>query len=281
MKIRSKSVSPVKSNALVEIFKKPKVLIGVVHSKPLPGSPAYNGEPVEDIYNYAVGEAVCYQNCGFDGVIIENHGDIPFLKPEDLGFETAAIMAVMTEKVKNKISIPVGINVLANGSILALAVAKASNAQFIRVNQWVNAYIANEGFVEGQAAYATRYKAWLHAKNIRIFTDVHVKHGSHAIISDRSLEEQVMDLEWFDADVIITTGKRTGDLPDMEELKAIKEVSQLPVLVGSGVDENNVRDILSVADGCIVASSLKEDGVWWHKVDVERARSFVQKASLD
>ena len=45
-----------------------------------------------------------------------------------------------------------GVNVLANAALPALAVAKASGANFVRVNQWANAYVANEGFVEGEAA---------------------------------------------------------------------------------------------------------------------------------
>ena len=35
--------------------------------------------------------------------------------------------------------------------------------QVVRVNQWANAYVANEGIIEGPAAKATRYRAWLRA----------------------------------------------------------------------------------------------------------------------
>ncbi len=277
MKQLSKHVSPAKPNALIDIFGKSKVLIGVIHSKPLPGSPGYEGKSIEDIYDYALTEAIAYKKGGVEGVILENHGDIPFLKPDKLGLETVATMAVMADWIRKEIVLPVGINVLANGALSALAVAKAARAQFIRVNQWVNAYIANEGFIEGLAAHATRYRALLRAKNVKIFADVHVKHGSHAITSDRTLEELVKDTEWFDADVLIATGERTGEPSDMDELVRIKEISNLPVLVGSGVDEENVRDVLSIADGCIVASSLKEDGVWWNRVDIQRVKAFVQK----
>jgi uncharacterized protein len=270
-----KPAGPEKSNALVEIFSRGKVAIGVIHSRPLPGSPGYEGEPMEEVYAYAVEEGLSYRQAGFDGLIVENHGDIPFLKPDLLGHETAAAMAVMAERVRQKTGLPVGINVLGNGALMALSIAKAAGARFVRVNQWVNAYVANEGIIEGPAAVATRHRAMLRGKAIRIFADVHVKHGSHAITADRSLEEQVKDAEWFDADVLIVTGQRTGDPPDTQELQAIKRASSLPVVVGSGVDERNVASILSVADGCIVASSLKEGGVWWNRVDPAKARAFV------
>ena len=213
-----------------------------------------------------------------DGVIVENHGDIPFAKPENIGPETAAVMAVMADRVGRAVGLPVGINVLANGAIIATAVAKAAGAAFIRVNQWANAYVANEGIIEGSAAKATRYRAWLHARGLKIFADVHVKHGAHAIVADRGIPELTRDAEFFDADVVIVTGQRTGDSAKMEEIAAVKGATALPVVVGSGVDADNIADILSACDGVIVASSLKRDGVWWNEVDPDRLALFMDRA---
>ncbi len=111
---------------------------------------------------------------------------------------------------------------------------------------------------------------------MRIFADVHVKHGAHAITADRSLGELARDVEFFDADVAIVTGERTGDAAAMDELRTIAAATALPVLVGSGVTPGNVGEILTVADGVIVASALKRDGVWWNPVDPDRLAAFVQ-----
>ena len=270
-----KSVYQTKKNALKTIFKQKKVVIGVIHSLALPGSPNYQGESLEKIYSFALEEAKRYVRGGVHGLIVENHGDIPFSKPEDIGHETAAVMAVMAEKVRQHVKVPVGINILANGALTALAVAQASGAQFVRVNQWANAYVANEGIIEGPAAKATRYRAWLRANQIKVFADVHVKHGSHAIVADRSIEELTRDAEFFDADVVIATGQRTGDAAALDEVRTIKEATQLPVLIGSGVTEDNVTDLLEIADGVIVASSLKEEGVWWTPVSEKKVRSLM------
>lgn len=270
-----KPVFQTKQNTVDVLFKQRKAVIGVIHSKPLPGSPAYEGEPLEEIYGYAVLEAQRYAAGGVHGLIVENHGDIPFSKPEDLGPETAAVMAVMTDRVRQSVNLPVGINVLANGAAHALAVAQAGGGSFVRVNQWTNAYVANEGIIEGPAARATRYRAWLRANRIKVFADVHVKHGSHAIVSDRSIPELTRDAEFFDADVVIATGQRTGDAAQLEEVRIIKESTHLPLLIGSGVTKENVADLLSVADGVIVASSLKEEGVWWTPVSEAKVREFM------
>ena len=166
-------------------------------------------------------------------------------------------------------------NVLANGAMQALAVAKASGAAFVRVNQWANAYVANEGFIEGPAGAAMRYRAWLGARKVKVFADVHVKHGAHAIVADREIGEMARDAEFFDADVAIATGQRTGDAASLDELRTIAGGTSLPVLVGSGCTPDNVGDILANGDGVIVASYLKRDGVWWNEVDAERVAVFM------
>jgi membrane complex biogenesis BtpA family protein len=271
----AKPVFHPKPCAITALFGRDKAVIGVIHLPALPGSPAYDGQDMEAIIATALSEARRYRDGGLDGLIVENHGDIPFAKPDRLGPETAAAMAVITRAVRLETSLQVGVNVLANGAIPALAVAKASGAAFVRVNQWANAYVANEGFIEGPAAEATRYRAWLHARGVKIFADVHVKHGAHAIMADRSIEEMARDAEFFDADVAIATGQRTGDAASIDELKTIGAGTSLPVVVGSGVTPNNVGDILANGQGVIVASYLKRDGVWWNEVDPERVAVFM------
>src|SRR5690606_18458833 len=107
--------------------------------------------------------------------------------------------------------------------------------QFVRANQWANAYIANEGFVEGASGVALRYRSMLEAEEIHVFADVHVKHGSHAIVADRPIEELARDAAFFGASSLIATGFRTGDPTKVEEVLAVKKGSELPVLVGSGI----------------------------------------------
>lgn len=265
-----------KPHALQALFGRPRAVLGVVHLPALPGSPAYRGAPIDDLAAAALEDARRYAGGGVHGLIVENHGDLPFAKPGDLGPETAAVMAVLTDRIRREVGLPLGINVLANGALHALAVAQAGGAGFVRVNQWANAYVANEGILEGPAAAATRYRARLRAEGVRVFADVHVKHGAHAIVADRTLEELTRDLEFFDADAVIVTGQRTGDAADLSELRTVRGATQLPLLVGSGVTPSNVGAILGVADGVIVASALKEEGVWWTPVSEAKVRAFME-----
>jgi uncharacterized protein len=270
------AISNDRGNAVLKIFQKTKVAIGVLHCPPLPGTPRYDGEAVETLYDRALRDAEAYVEGGIDGLIIENHGDLPFLKPHRIGPETAAAMAVITDRVGRAFDVPLGINVLANAGIPALAIAKSAGAAFIRVNQWANAYVANEGFIEGEAAEILRYRASISAKDVLIFADTHVKHGAHAIVADRSISELTRDVEFFDADAVIATGQRTGDSVDLQELEEIGRATRLAVLVGSGVTLSNVGAILERAAGVIIGSSLKMDGTWWSAVDRQKVARFMQ-----
>ena len=269
------------SKKLQKLFYKKKIVIGVVHLRPLPGSPSYGGESVENIYDFALKDTESYLKGGIDGIIVENHGDISFSKPDNIGPETVSIMSVIANKLNEKFKkLTFGINVLANDAISAIAVAKASNASFIRVNQYANAYVANEGLIEGQAAKITRYRKWLNADSVSIFADVHVKHGAHAIVADRSITELAKDCEFINADALIATGNRTGDGATSDEVSEIKKATSLPVLIGSGVNQENLDSYYSLCDGFIVASSLKFDRLWQNPVEYERVKSFVRSLKL-
>lgn len=269
-------ISPQSTTAPMKIFKKDRFAIGVVHCPAFPGSPRYDGRPMQDIYDAALRDCAAYAAGGIDGLIIENHGDVPFLRPEEIGHETAAFMTAITTRAIAETGLPTGINVLANAPIPAFAVAAASGASFIRVNQWANAYVANEGLLDGEAARALRYRRHIAAQNVAVFADSHVKHGAHAITGDRTISELTRDLEFFDANAIIATGQRTGDAATNAELTEIRAATQLPVLVGSGVTEDNVDRILKLANGVIIGSSLKRDGVWWNEVETPRVAAFMQ-----
>lgn len=270
-------VAPQREHALGEIFGHRKVVIGVVHCVPLPGAPDYDGGPSDVLIGRAIADATAYAQGGVHGLIVENHGDIPFAKPEDIGQETAAMMSVVADHVRREVGLPVGINVLANGAMTAMAVAKAAGASFIRVNEWANAYVANEGIVEGPAGRVMRYRSWLRARDVSIFADVHVKHGAHAIVGDRSIPELTRDVEFFGADAVIVTGQRTGDTATSEEVETIRGATSLPLLIGSGVTTDNVHALMEIADGVIIGSSLKEGGVWWRSVERARVDAFMEK----
>jgi membrane complex biogenesis BtpA family protein len=263
-------VLPAKPNALKTLFASARPIIGVIHLHPLPGAPRYVGDDLREVYAAAVRDAKTLAAGGVDGIIIENASDIPFRRPENIGPETVAALTAACLEVRNAVDTPIGITCVANGVIPGLAVAKAVGARWVRANQWVNAYVANEGFLNGPAPEAMRYRAHIGAQDVFIFADVHVKFGAHAITADRSIAEQATDAEWFDADVLIASGTRTGSPTQPDEVTAVRDGTNLPVIVGSGLSPDQVPTLFQVADGAIIGQWLKKDGVWWNPVDPRR-----------
>ena len=266
----------VESGVLDELFGVKKPIIGMIHVLPLPGSPRGRGCDLEKVYDEAVAEALRLQEGGIDGLLLENAGDIPFLKPEDIGLETVGAMSVIGDRIRRASKLPLGFNIVANAAKASLACARCSGADFVRVNQWANAYVANEGIVEGAAAHALRYRAQIEADGIVIFADVHVKHGSHAIVADRDIAEQARDVEFFGADVMIATGSRTGHATAAREIEEIRSGTTRPVLIGSGLTPANAAELLKIADGAIVGSWLKDNGKMSGRIEVAKVAQLMQ-----
>src|SRR5437667_8444079 len=109
-----------------------KMLIGVVHLRPLPGSPRWKGH-LESVIQFAVNDAQAYERAGAGALFIENFGDAPFSKTR-VGPETVAAMAVAGRAVGQAVKLPIGFNVLRNDPCAALALCAACNGSFIRVN---------------------------------------------------------------------------------------------------------------------------------------------------
>jgi len=263
---------------LPEIFPSGKPVIGMVHLKPLPGSPQYDSiKGMSWIIDCAVSEAMALEKGGISGIQIENQFDRPFLKPADIGPETVAAVTAAAAAIKKSVSIPIGINIHLNGVHQALAVAQAVGADWIRAFELANTYISNSGIIEAAGPSALRYRAFLHAQDVMIFGDFHVKHGSHSVIADRTLEEQAEDVAESGAEVLIITGTKTGSAPTKEEIMQIKRKIQQPVFIGSGFTLDNADALMPILDGAIVGTYLKHEGKIENTVDTDRVKNLMEK----
>jgi membrane complex biogenesis BtpA family protein len=258
---------------LSTFFHHTKPIIGVIHVGALPGAPA-NTQTVSEIATQAMREAAIYRDCGVDGVIIENMHDTPYLRGS-VGPEIVAAMAVIGHAVKTESRLPTGIQILAGANIEAMAVAHAAGLDFIRAEAYAFAHVADEGVIQSSAAALLRYRKMIGAERVQIWADVKKKHSSHAITADVSLGATAEAVEFMRGDAVIVTGSVTGEAPKIADAEEAKAHCRLPVLLGSGVDANNIADFYQAADGFIIGSYFKADGHWANPVDAERVRSLV------
>ena len=255
------------------LFGVDRALIGVVHLQALPGTPASRLD-VAAITSFAVEEAKAYESAGFHGVMIENTHDRPYLKSA-VGPEITAAMAVVSAAVRNAVALPLGIQVLAGANTTAMAVAHAAGANFVRVEGYAFAHVADEGLIEASAGSLLRYRRTIGAEHIRVFADIKKKHSAHAITADIDIVETAKAAEFFAVDGVIVSGVATGQPADAAEVNSVGAAVNVPTLVGSGITAENIQDY-DGANGFIVGSSIKEDGLWSNPIDMDRARALVK-----
>ncbi len=262
----------------MQLLNKYKPIIGMVHIKALPGTPN-NKLTVNNIIQSAINEATIYVNNGVDCIMIENMHDVPYLKSE-VGHEISTLMAIIAYEIKKHFKIPLGIQILAGANQAALASAFCSGADFIRAEGFVFGHIADEGFIESNAAELLRYRKKIGAQNIKIFTDIKKKHSSHSITQDVDIIETAKAAEFFLSDGVIITGTSTGEEVNLEELKSVKLKTNIPVIIGSGVTYQNIDSYYEHADAFIVGSSFKLQGNWFNDIDAEQVNSFMEKVNI-
>ena len=249
-----------------------KVLIGMVHLKPLPGSYLYDGN-FDEVVEHAIDEAKKLEKAGFDAIMVENFRDIPF--PKTVEKITVAAMSVISKAIREEVSLPLGINVLRNDGISAYSIAYAVKADFIRVNVLSGVAFTDQGIIEGIAYELAKLRKLLPSK-IKVFADVHVKHAYHFGEFEDALRDTI---ERGLADAVIISGKATGSEVDLEKLKKAKKISPVPVIVGSGTTYDNLPKLWKYADGFIVGTWIKKEGKTKNDIDLRRAKKLVELAN--
>lgn len=249
-------------------FESEKPFIGMIHLPPLPGSPRYSGGGIGAIIDAARRDLRALEEGGADGAIVENMQDTPFAKQAPK--ETIAAMTVVVQELVREAHIPLGVNVLRNDGLAALAIAAMTGAAFIRVNVFCGVAFTDQGMIEGEARALIEQRKRL-GVDAKILADVHVKHAAHLT----TIEEAALDATRNGPDGLIITGIGTGKRTPPEKLQAVKQVSSLPVFIGSGVRIDNLATYRE-ADGFIVGTSLKEDSRLDAPIDPERVRALAE-----
>ena len=259
-----------------------KPLIGMIHLGPLPGSPRAGREGLNPVIARALSDADALVAGGCQALMLENFGDAPFFPGSVPGHVVAAMTRVASE-VARRIPLPLGINVLRNDGLAALAIAAAVGAKFIRVNVLTGARVTDQGLIQGIAHDLTRERVRLGAEDIAILANVDVKHS--AALATRPLHDEVKDaLARGMADAVIVSGSGTGAGVDLDKLALVKKAAgNAPVLIGSGATAATLATLARHADGFIVGTATKYHGDVLAPVELARVQELAaaRRAILD
>jgi membrane complex biogenesis BtpA family protein len=249
------------------MFSSPKPVIAMVHVGALPGTPASRAS-LRELEAQAVAECTLYREAGVHGVALENMHDVPYLRG-GVGPEITAAMTVLAQAVKAESGLPCGIN------HEALAVAHAAGLDFVRVEGFAYAHVADEGIIESSAASLLRFRRKIGAERVQVWADVKKKHASHALTADVGIGETAAAAEFMRADAVIVTGSATGECPTDLDVAEVRGRCRVPLYLGSGITHDNLERYYAGADGFIVGSAFKAEGRWSGAVDADRVERFM------
>jgi uncharacterized protein len=252
----------------------PKFLAAMIAVLPLPGSPLYEGDD-QRVIHQALADLDVYRRAGVDSILFENDHDLPYIQPP-LDKKGIALMTKIVKAARSRFDGPIGLQMLEAANITSLEIAAEADLDFIRVEAYVFAHVGGSGIINGSAGKILRRRKELGVEHIQVFADVKKKHGSHSLTIDLDIRDEITQAEFFLVDGVIVTSKFTGLHPDQNDLVLAKSVTKLPVLIGSGMTAENIREYLPLADGFIVGSYFRKDGRFLETLEPERLDRFMK-----
>ncbi len=253
-------------------------LVGVVHLPPLPGS-VCGGTASEfpTLLDQALRDATTWAEGGADALIVENFGDVPFLKNR-VAPHTVAAMSLAVGRIAVETGLPVGVNVLRNDALSAVSIAALAGGSFVRANVYVGAALTDQGIIEGEAEAVQALIRRLGAP-VGVWADLDVKHAVQ--LAPRPIAELAEDAVLRGlAEAVIVTGAATGKPVSGDDLADVRAaLPETPIYAGSGVTIETIPAIFRHADGAIIGTAAKVDGDIARPVDLARVRAL--RAAID
>jgi membrane complex biogenesis BtpA family protein len=257
------------------VFGEGKPVIAMVHLGALPGTPLHDAERgLAGLVEGAARDLDALQDAGFDAVMFGNENDRPY----EFAVDTAstATMAYVIGRLRERITVPFGVNVLWD-PMSTMALAAATGAAFAR-EIFTGTYASDMGPWTPDAGRALRYRDRLGRRDLALLYNVSAEFAyslDRRPLADRARSAVFSSIP----DALLVSGAITGEAAAMGDLEAVKRaLPDTPVLANTGVKHDTVAEVLRVADGCIVGSSLKVDGDTWKPVDPGRAADFMARA---
>ena len=256
------------------VFGETRPVIAMLHLPALPGAPLHDAEGgVEAIVEAARADLAALQAAGVDAVMLGNENDRPY----QLAVDPAAVaaMAYVAGRLRGEVAVPLGVDVLWDARA-TVALAAGTGAAFAR-EILTGAYASDMGIWTPDAGAALRDRVRLGRPDLALMANVSAEFAGS--LDPRPLADRARSAAFSSIpDAVLVSGAITGEAAAMEDLEAVRAaVPDLPVLANTGVRHETVAEVLRVADGCVVGTALKRDGVTWNPVDPDRAADFMDR----
>ena len=258
-----------------EVFSVQKPVIAMLHLSALPGDPGFDTRAgLSAVVDRAKEELDALQQGGVDGVMISNEFSLPYLtKTEPI---TAITMARIIGQLLGDISIPYGVNVLWDGRA-SIDLAVATGAQYVR-EIFTGVYASDFGLWDTNIGEVARHRTRIGGAGVKLFFNIVPESATY--LAQRDLASITRTTVFATLpDAICVSGLTAGAPTDLEALSVVKKsAGTVPVFVNTGVRAENVADQLAVADGAIVGTYFKKDGIFENPAQRERVAELMANA---
>lgn len=257
-----------------ELFGTEKPIIAMCHLQPMPGDPYYDKDGgMPKVVDAAYKEFTALQDGGVDAVMFSNEFSMPYLKK--VYPETTAAMARVIGELMSVIKIPFGVNVLWD-PYASLDLAAATGAKFIR-EIMSGVYASDFGLWDTNTGEIARHRAKLGIDDCKLLFNIVPEAAKYLV--DRDVADIAKSTVFNNnSDVICVSGMTAGVGADMGVLNRVKKsIPATPVFANTGCKVNTIEDILKIADGAVVGTTFKKDGVFQNCVEKARVIEFMDK----
>ena len=249
----------------------------MAHLPALPGAPMYDSAAgMRHVRDWVARDLEALQGGGIDAVMFCNENDRPYRLDADMA-SVAAITDVVAS-LRGDLSVPFGVNVLWDPRA-TLAVAAATGAAFAR-EILTGAFAGDFGLWVRSAGDTFRYRREVSAEGCRLLFNINAEFA--APLAPRPLADVARSVVFSSMpDALCVSGPITSQPADASGLADVAQAvggSGVPVLVNTGFRASNAAELLQFADGAIVGSSLKVDGITWNPVDQDRVQALMDVA---
>jgi len=251
-----------------------KAIIAMCHLLALPGDPYYNKEKGMDyVIEMAIKDLNALQDGGVDAVMFSNEFSMPYLT--DVKVETVASMARIIGEIKQYIKIPFGVNVLWDAK-KSLDLAVATDASFVR-EIFSGVYASDFGLWNTNSGETVRHQYNIGAGNIKLIYNIFPEASGY--LASRSISDIAKTTVFnCNPDAVCVSGNTAGTETKIETLKEVKDtLPDTVVLSNTGVNLKNYIKNLEIADGAIVGTTFKHEGIFSNHVDKKRVKEFMDK----
>lgn len=251
-----------------------KVVLGMVHLGPLPGTPYYEPGSLASIVDTAVRSAIALAEGGADGCLVQTADRVYSPGEESDPARTAAMALVVSAVVQaTGGGFQVGVQMMQNALKASLAVAKVAGASYIRASAVVGATLTSHGMVEARPLEVMEYRAKIGAQDVKIIGEVESMHFEW-LGGARPAGEVARAAVAVGADAV-AVGHR-DERRTLETIAAVrKAVPRTAVILAGYTSHANAARLLRAADGAFVGSCL-ESGGWGGPIDKGLVRAYME-----